>query len=155
MYCQQSGEPSTPTARPIPYQTVARNMALIISTMFNAQFTLTPMILTARTDANGTLLRDLWPNRLGRCKTDASSIADLKPWQIMPTSFDSLSEWADVEVDEMVGKVLGPNGFRTPYALLRSISVDVEASNPRQRTLIRFQGFLSTFCIRPLGTWTG
>lgn len=107
------------------------------------------------TDPNGILLRDLWPNRLGRTKTDKLTIADLKPWEVMPSDFDGLAEWADIEVDDSVHKVVGPTGPRTPYALLRSTSLEKADSRMRHRTLIRFQGFLAAYCIRPLGNWTG
>lgn len=105
---------------------------------------------------NGSLLRDLWPNDLGKGKKDTRTIADLSAWEKMPSSYIDLSFWADVVVDHAVHKVIGANGPRTPYALLWSPSLYPGTPTPPRRcSLIRLHGFLSSYCIRPLGTWTG
>ena len=112
--------------------------------------------LTAYVGNNGALLRDAWPANLGKAGCDVSNDDRLSPWEMMPSTFDALTQWATVTVDDDSPMYRSSNGKRTPYALLWSPKLfnDERADSP-QRVLFRVHGFLARFNVRPLGDWDG
>lgn len=94
----------------------------------------------------GEMVRDLFPNAIGRPLIDDVTYASASPWQLVPDSFDEICNWADVI---SVGR---DSTGSLRYKLVYKTEGD---DQNRLEVRLRLQGFLSNAAIGPLGDWNG
>jgi hypothetical protein len=102
-------------------------------------------------DTNGGLLRDSWPDGVGRVPgPDDLDAEDMAPWQFVPISFESVCEWAVVGTKR---KSESSDRARSKVLLYRDVGQ--HTGGVKHGVTLRLQGFVKSCNLQPLGSWDG
>ena len=97
-------------------------------------------------ETNGDFLKDLWPIVLASTVDDRHR-EDLESWQIVPTTFTKICDWAYIAKNQNI-----VDHTRLYHVLYKNPGGDQTTLYP---VVLRLQGFLGHFELSPLGTWNG
>ena len=106
----------------------------------------------------GVLTRELWPQHVA-----VANIADgydlvngngeptsaMEDWQLVPTSFEEVCEWAYIIRDTSAGE------WSRGYLLLYKQPGETAYPDVLYPVTLRLQGFIKTCNLAPLGSWNG
>ena len=98
------------------------------------------------TETNSDFLKDLWPIVLASTVDDRHR-EDLESWQIVPTTFTEICDWAYIAKNQNI-----VDHTRLYHVLYKNPGGDQTTLYP---VVLRLQGFLGCFELSPLGTWNG
>lgn len=104
---------------------------------------------------SGILCKELWPNGMGIIEIEdymlesGDSFTITQPWQVVPSSFEGVCEWAFVTADHQ-----SPDWTRS-YLILYRQPEDTDDLTVVYPVTLRLQGKIKAFNLATFGNWNG
>ncbi|KAI0338474.1 hypothetical protein BDW22DRAFT_1337761 [Trametopsis cervina] len=98
---------------------------------------------------DGTLVRDMWPNGIGRPVADTRDVLDMEPCQLVPETFDELGNFCHTL--PVASRLAGKNFFKLAFVPEISPALPDVLLEPT----FRFQGVVKDVALAPIGNWNG